>query len=94
MDVDLLERDHVAAEDHRLEVEPAALGQHARGVGEQLAVDLLLAPGPVLLRRAEVLEGAEARDRIEAPVGVAVDRSRVLEVDVEAVPAAGRNLCR
>ena len=94
VNVDLVERNHVAPEDHRLEVEAAAPGQHARGVREQLLVDLLLSPGPVLLGRAEVLEGAEARDRIEGPIGIPVDRSRVLQVDVEVVFEAGGHLRR
>ena len=39
VDVDLVERDHVAPEHHRLQVEAAAVGQHARDAGEEVAVD-------------------------------------------------------
>ena len=65
-----LERDHVAPEHHRLEVEAAAVGQHARHALEQVAVDLVLPPGLVLLGRAEVLERAEAGHRVEAAEGL------------------------
>ena len=92
VDVDVVERDHVAPEDHRLEVEAAARRGAGSRPGEQVAVDLLLAPGAVLLGRAEVLEGAEAGDGVEAAEGVAGDLPRVVEVDVEAVAPAGRGL--
>ena len=59
--------DHVAPEDHRLQVQAATVGEHPGEVGEQIAVDLVLAPGPELLGRAEVLEGAEAGERVERP---------------------------
>src|ERR1019366_4358328 len=61
LDVDLIERDHVAPEDHRLQVEATALGQEARHPLEEVPVDPLLTPGAVLLARAAVREGAEAR---------------------------------
>src|SRR5437588_11231837 len=48
-DVDLVDGDHVAPEDHRLKVEAARGRPHARDVAEELAIDLLLAPGAVLL---------------------------------------------
>ncbi len=47
--VDLLDSDHVAPEDHGLEVEPAPLGQQAGDVLEEPAVDVLLAIGLVVL---------------------------------------------
>ena len=65
VNVDPVHRDHAGPKHHRLQVEPPAVGQQARDPGEQSAVDLLLASGVVLLRRAEVLEGAEARDGVE-----------------------------
>src|SRR5215212_2584008 len=92
--VRLLHRNHVAPEDHRLEIQAAAAGQHARDPPEQLAVDLVLAPGAVLLGRAEVLEGAQAGHRVEATEAVAADLPSVLEVHVQAVPPAGRRLRR
>jgi hypothetical protein len=55
---------------------------------------VLLAPGAVLLRRAEVLERAEARDRIEPSEALAADLARVVEMDVEAVAAASGPLRR
>ena len=92
VDVDLIDRDHVPPEHHCLEVEPAVVRQHARDPGEEPAIELLLAPGAVVLRRAEVLEGAEARHRVERAEAVAGDLARVTEVDVQAVPPAGRRL--
>jgi len=47
--VDLLARDHVAAEHHRLQVEAAAVWEQARHALEQIAIDLLLATGLVVL---------------------------------------------
>ena len=47
--VDPLDSDHVAPEDHGLEVEPAPLGQQAGDVLEEPAVDVLLATGLVVL---------------------------------------------
>src|SRR5215216_156854 len=88
VDVDLVDRNHVAAEHHRLEVEPPSLGQHARDPGEQLAIDILLPPGAVVLRRAEVLEGPEACHGVERPELLTRDFPGVTEVDVEAMPAA------
>src|ERR1019366_9471532 len=93
LDVDLIERDHVAPEDHRLQVEATALGQEARHPLEEVPVDPLLTPGAVLLGRAEVLEGAEARRGVESAEGLRVDLARVREVDIEAMPAAGLVLC-
>jgi len=55
-------------------------------------IDLVLAPGAVLLGRAEVLEGAQARDGVERAEVFAGDLPRVVEVHVEAVPPAGRRL--
>ena len=52
----------------------------------QVAVDLVLAPGGVLLGRAEVLEGAEARDGVEGPDLLSGHLACVAEMDVE-VPA-------
>src|ERR671911_2808784 len=92
VDVDPVRRDHVPPERHRLEEEPALVGQHPPDPGEESAIDLLLPPGAVLLRRAEVLEGAEARHGVERAEAVAGDLPRVVEVDVEAVPPAGRRL--
>src|SRR5215211_8420899 len=92
--VRLLHRNHVAPEDHRLEIKAAAAGQHTRDPREQLAVDLVLAPGAVLVGRAEVLEGAEAGHCVEAAEAVAADLPSVLEVHVQAVPPAGRRLRR
>jgi hypothetical protein len=40
-----------------------------------------------------VLEGAEARHGVERPEGVGRDPPCVVQVDVEAVPPAGRGLC-
>src|SRR5262249_43091927 len=94
VDVDLIYRDHVAPEHHRLQIEPASFGQQARDPGKELAVDLLLAPGAVLLGGAEVLEGAQARDGVEAPEPLAGEPPRVAEVDVEAVPSARVRLRR
>ena len=62
--------------------------------GEQVAVDLVLAPGRVVLGRAEVLERAEAGHRVEAAEVVGRDPPRVLEVDVQPVAPAGRRLRR
>lgn len=58
------------------------------------AVDLLLAPGGVLLDRAEVPEGAEAGDGVEGPEVRGGHLAGVAEVDVEAVPLAGLRLRR
>jgi hypothetical protein len=55
-------------------------------------IDLVLPPGAVILARAEVLEGAEARHGVEPSEAVACDLPRDLEVDLEAVPPAGRRL--
>src|ERR1019366_189373 len=90
LDVDLIERDHVAPEDHRLQVEATALGQEARHPLEEVPVDPLLTPGAVLLGRAEVLEGAEARRGVESAEGLRVDLARVREGDIEATPLAPR----
>ena len=75
-------------EHHRLQVEAAAVGQQARDPGEDSAVELLLAPRAVLLGRAEVLEGAEARYGVKRAEAVASDLSSVAAVNVEAVPPA------
>jgi hypothetical protein len=64
-------------------------GQQARDAGEEVGVDLLLPASAVLLRGAEVLEGAEARDGVERAEGLARDAPSVVQVDLEAVPAAG-----
>jgi len=92
--VDLLDRNHVAPEDHGLEVEPAAVGQQVGDVREELAVYVLLATGLVVLGLAELLEGAEARHRVEWAEGVAGDLAGVLEVHVEPVAVAGLHLRR
>src|SRR5205823_14489762 len=72
--------------------EAALVGQHARDPCKQLAIAVLLAPGAVLLRRAEVLEGAEARHGVERAEGLAVDLPCVVQVDVETMSPAGGNL--
>src|SRR5581483_3245778 len=94
LQVDPRGRDHVAAEDHRLQVETATGRQHARDAGEQVAVDLLLTSRLEGLRGAEMLKRTEARDGVEHAEALSVDLARVLEVDLEPVPAAGRQLCR
>jgi hypothetical protein len=75
-----------------LDKEPASVGQQARDPHEQPAVDLLLPPGGVLLRGAEVLERAEASDGVERAEGGQRDLPCILDVDVEAVAPAGRRL--
>ena len=92
IDVDGLERDHAAAEHHRLQIGPAAAGQHAGDVLKQAAIDPFLTPGPIFGRGAKVLERAEAGDCIERAEGVGGDLSRVPKVDVETVTAASRDL--
>src|SRR3954451_6291954 len=92
VDRDLLDRDHVAAEHHRLEVEAAPHRQRGGHVREQVAVDLVLAAGVEVLGRAEVLEGAEAGDGVERAERVARDLAGVAQVHVEPVPLAGRLL--
>src|SRR5207249_22619 len=92
MDVDAVHRDHVPPEDHRLKVEPPAGGKHVRDCGEETAIDLILAAGSVLVGRAEVLEGAQARDGVELTKARAGDVARVVKADVEPVPAARRRL--
>ena len=82
----------IGAEDHRLQVEAAARRQDSGDVGEQVPVDPLLPAGLVIRRRAEVLEGSEARHRVEWAEAVAVDLAGVAQVGVEAVPAAGFEL--
>ena len=94
LQVDLRGRDHVATEDHRLQVEAATGRQHARDAGEQVAVDLLLASCLVVVRGAEMLERAEARDGVERAEALPVDLARILEIDLEPVPAAGGQLRR
>ena len=88
LDVDLLRRDHVASEHHRLEVEAARVGQQVGDAREQAAIDLLLSPAPEVIGSTEVLEGAEARDCVERAEAVATDLARIVEVDVQAVTAA------
>ena len=61
---------------------------------EEAAIDLLLTPLAVIVRRAEVLEGAEARDRVERAEALADHLPRVIQVHVEAVATAGGDLCR
>src|ERR1019366_4079874 len=67
LDVDLIERDHVAPEDHPLQVEATALGQEARHPLEEVPVDPLLTPGAGLLGRAEVPDaaGSAGKDEVE-----------------------------
>jgi hypothetical protein len=65
------------------------LGQQARDVLEQAPVDLLLAAGREVLRRAEVLERAEARRGVEGPERRVRDLQRVLQVDAGR-PEPGR----
>jgi len=74
LDVDLLDRDHVAPVDHRLQVEAPARRQQVGDPVEEVAIDLLLAPGGVLLRGAEVLERAEAGDGVEGAKSAGVMR--------------------
>src|SRR5215211_170678 len=83
----------VGAEDHRLEIEPSAGRQHARHPLEDPSIDVLLAAGPVILGRAEVLERSEARHRVERPEAVACDLADVIEARVESVAPAGVRLC-
>ena len=90
---DLLDRDHAAAEHHRLQVQPPAGREHARRAREHVAVDRVLAPGAELLGRAEVLEGAEAGDRVERPEALARQLAGVEQPHVEPVPPARRRLC-
>jgi len=92
LDRDRFDRDHVAPEDHRLQVQAPAVGKDARRPGEHVAVDLVLAPGAVVLGRAEVLEGAEAGDSIDAAERVTADLADIHQVDVEAVAAARLHL--
>ena len=92
VDVDPVHRDHVPPEHHRLQIEAAGLWQHVRDSGEEAAIDLLLASGAVLGGRAEVLEGAEARDGVERTEAGAGDLPCVVQVDVEPVPPARRRL--
>lgn len=61
-------------------------------MGEEVAVDGVLAAGGVLLGGAEVLEGAEAGDAVEGPEALAGDGPRVVKTDVEAVAATGLGL--
>jgi hypothetical protein len=90
-DVDLIDGDHVASEDHRLEVEPAADRQQVRKLAEERSVNIVLSPGRVLRGGAEVLERAEAGRGVEPAEGVGRHEARVLQVDVEPmVPAGGR----
>ncbi len=89
VDADSVRRDHVPPEHHRLQEEPALVGQHGPDPGEEPAIDILLPPGAVLLRRAEVLEGAGARHGVERPEAIASDLPRVVEADVEVVAPAG-----
>ena len=92
IDVDLLGRDHVATEHHRLQIEAAPVGQDARDPCEQSAIDLLLAARAVLLRRAEVLERAQARHGVEPTEALSTHLQRVEELDLEAVAPAGCRL--
>jgi hypothetical protein len=88
----LLGRDHVGSEDHRLQIQPPAVRQQASDAGEERLIDGVLAPGAVVLRRAEVLEGTEARHGVEGPELLTSDLPRVSQVDVETVPPAGGRL--
>jgi hypothetical protein len=92
--VDLLNRDHFGSEHHRLQIEPAAVVQHSRHPLKEAPVDLLLATGTVVSRRAEVLKRPEARDRIKPAKGLARHPTRVANVDVEAVATASCCLSR
>src|SRR5207247_2273680 len=85
---------HVAPKHHRLEIEAAFVAQHACDPREEIPINLLLPPGAVVLRRAEVLEGAEARDRVELAEALASEEPRVVKVNVQAVPPAGRELAQ
>src|ERR671930_2152948 len=59
-------------------------------MAKQLAVDLLLEPGPILLGRAEVLERAETGHRIEGAEGIPRDFASVTEASVQPMsPARG-----
>ena len=87
-DVHLVERDHLRPERHRLEVEAAAVRQQARHPREDAAIDLVLTPGAVVLGRAKVLEGAEARDGVERAEGLGGHLARVVDVNLEAVSPA------
>src|SRR6202035_613197 len=77
VDIDLLTGDHVATEHHRLQIEAAAVGQHAGHACEQSAVDLLLAARAVLIRGTEMLEGAQARDGVEPTECLSAHLARV-----------------
>src|SRR4051812_36523696 len=88
VDRDLLDRDHVAAEHHRLEVEAAAHRQRGGHVREEVAIDLVLAAGVEVLGRAEVLEGAEAGDGVERAARVARDLAGRAHAHRRPVPLA------
>ncbi len=92
IDIDLLGRDHVATEHHRLQIEAAVVGQDARDPCEQSAINLLLAPRAVIIRRAEVLEGAQARHGVEPTEALSTHPPCVEELDVEVVAPARRRL--
>src|SRR5205823_400555 len=89
MTVDLVHVDHVPPEHHRLQVEPARVGQYARDLREQTPIDLLLTARAVIVWRTEMLEGTEARDRVERAEALAGHFTRVIEVHVEAVATTG-----
>jgi hypothetical protein len=82
-------RDHLAPEDHRLEVQAATVPENTPRSGKDVAVDVVLTPGAIVLRRAEVLKGAETGDGVEASERVAADLAGVHQVDVEAMAPAG-----
>jgi hypothetical protein len=86
--VQLVRRDHVATEDHGLEIEPAARGEQAGDPGKETPVDVLLAARPVVLGRTEVLESSEAGHAVERSKGLAGDLAGVHQVYVEPVSPA------
>jgi hypothetical protein len=58
-------------------------------VAEEVAVDLILTAGGVILGGAEVLEGAETGDGVEGAEVRGGHVTRIAEVHLEAVAPAG-----